>query len=175
MNRNSILIPALFMALLLATGACKPTEANYRVAYDAAQRHRTAAEATDSDLAALPLQNVNAPQYVSAGGIRFGLRRTALIAEGIQRAELKPYNVAVSAYRMRANAGDEAGRLRADGYDAFLLRDAADTYYVIAAACDSLPQAGAFIADFRKRYPDRRYIGLSGESLVLSPVPARNR
>lgn len=156
----------LFMLLVLFVG-CKPTEANYRKAYEAAKSKREAAE-REQMLPATGLQSDDGPQLrVIAGD-------SIYVSRGVFRGPKgeippAPWLLAVGTYKMHTNAEASVEALRAEGWKRALpMRDADDKWYAIAAGAPTLDSIRAVAADFRKKHPGYPYIGLPGSPVLIS-------
>lgn len=151
-----------FAGLLLA--GCKPTEKNYRSAYDAAQAKRQAAATADDGLLPVSvLESTDGPRRLNIGGTEIYTQAMALSG-----AELGTYNVAVGAYSMDTNAKALAEKLRGEGYaDACVALGSDSKIYVVAAHTDGLEDAAAVVAQFRNSHPGFPYSGLPGAPVVL--------
>lgn len=156
--------------LIIATG-CKPTEKNYREAYETAQNARRAVMQADADLGIPHLNAVDGPRRQAIGADSAFVRREALTLVGQGPAEgLMPYNVAVGKYKMRANALGDTEALRSNGYDAFVLADGKGEFYAVAVSCQSLNEAVGALRKFMSDHPGRPYVGLPSEPVIEIPL-----
>lgn len=154
------------VGLITTLSACKPTENNYRAAYQAALSKRDAA---NDDAASLGLVLEGQPQWQKVGTDSVMVLRQPLARLTQDSAPVKQYNVAVAAYSMRTNAAAHTERLIADGYDARMLKNGDNQYLAIAAQFDSIQPAVSFIARYMSRHPHDMYAGLPGRPVVEIP------
>ena len=158
-------------ALLIGAGAlsgCKPTEKNYKAAYDAAVAKRTAAASTADDLTdGHTMQREGGPRSEVLNGDTLMIRTERLTGFGAGAdAGVKRYNLVVASYKMPANAEAQAAALKADGWEARVLRTGSDTFYVVAAQSDNREDIAVKLKAFRKRYPKMQYVGMPDGPVV---------
>ena len=160
------------LACLAATGflgGCKPTEKNYKSAYDAAVSKRQASETLDTDLGipAGRLQRDGAPavRVVDGDSVLFIAEHLKFV-DG-EEHEKHRYNVAVGAYKMQTNCAAQVSDLFSKGYAAFGASNAAGMYYVIAGSFDNLQEAAAFDRIFRKKEVSHIYSGLPDAPVII--------
>lgn len=164
---NRLWICGLLLAGIVALSGCKPTEKNYKSAYDAAVAKRQA-EANDPDLN-LPAggyQKIGDPVMKVINGKSYpclGVRIKPL-SEGV---EMQPYNVAVSAYKMPTNCESQVKDLIAMGYPAFGAKTGDDRYYVIVGSYPSLEEAAAGVDAYMKKNKNAVYVGLGDSPVIL--------
>lgn len=161
------LLPLL---LLLLLAACKPTEANYRSAYDAALAKRNSVD-PDADILygnhklASPLGAV--PEVVGTDTI-LSLRAPATIINPSAEAEGNRYRTAVAFYRMERNAVDHARRLGLQGETGTAVAKLGDEkYLVIAHSAPSLAEGAAWTAAYMRSHPAGPWIGLTPPEPLL--------
>lgn len=146
---------------------CKPTEQNYKRAYDAAQQGRNQRPSTDSELGMPALTPIDAPRRQIIDTDSVYVRHEPLRIHGqAPQSGLLRINVAVGKYKMTANALSDVEALRRDGFDSFLLSDSSGEFYVIAGTANTLQEGVALLKSFKRRYPDRKYLGLPGEPVI---------
>lgn len=162
MDRRKILL-GMALAAVVLTG-CKPTEKNYRAAYDAAVSKR---EKVNESLAADGLISEDAPRKQMIDGEEFYFAVDGVKAEDETVAQ-RPVKVAVSVFKMPTNARSGAEALRAKGYQACAGKALGDKWYLIAGSFDSVADAAAFIREFKAKNPKFQYIGMG------TPVIIRN-
>ena len=159
------IMPVVVCLAALMLPACKPTEKNYRAAYEAAKSKREAAEA-EQMIPATGLLSDDGPElrvvegdtlYVSRDRLRFGAGETL---EGA-------FTVGVGIYRMDTNAKAQAEKLKEKGYDARALRTTGDRWYCTVGAFATVDEARAFIKEFRGSNRGYPYIGLPGAPVIL--------
>ncbi len=172
-------VPRFFVALLpllvllVGLAGCKPTENNYRAAYDAALGKRQSAEA-DKDLRGDGHQviSLDGPQRVKSspeeGAVEVWLDRQRLKPIGEGAPEPRPrYLVAVGVYSMGANAAALTERLRKDGLQAYPARAKDDRIWVVVPGGGTLAEAAATVEGLKGRYPEMPWTGLPGEPVVV--------
>lgn len=167
MNKRITQIFAL--TLLLAVGllaSCKPTENNYRQAYDAAKAKREAANA-EAMMPTTGLLNDDGTSLKIVNGDSLFVSKDRLRRDPEQPDILKTYNVAVGVYKMNTNAKAQAAALCEKGYDAHAVQTTGDRWYALAGGFDSLDEALDFIRGFKKKNPGYPYIGLPGSPVII--------
>ena len=163
MKLRDIYLIAAGAVLVMGMGACKPTEKNYRAAYDAAQAKRQAS-ATDDLIPAQGLQATDGPRLTTVGSSQIYTWSEPLKSDGL---ELGICNMAVALYSMDTNARSLTERLQAEGYKAGVVTNADGKFYVVAAVTPTLEKAVAAVAEFEKRHREFPSSGLPGAPLVL--------
>lgn len=160
----------------LALTACKPTEKNYRSAYDAAISKRQAEhDALEAD--GLIAEDAPRPIYMDGDTLYFANEIIEIDtdfaplkngnANDSQAPSLKALNVAVGVFKMNTNARSGASALREKGFDAFPVKSLGDKWYIIAGSGANLDEARAIIKDFKKKNPDYPFIGLGGHPVII--------
>lgn len=169
-NLNAILI----LLVLIAVSSCKPTEKNYKAAYDAALGKRESAMADiDVNLPAGSLQQVDGPHLKEVDGVKVYLLNRRLKPEvpGIPEMKLPGrYNVAVGTYKMNTNCIAQAEALKEEGYQAFAAKDTEGEYYTVAGSFLTLEEAVKFYQEYQSGN-NRVYVGLpSSPVIIFSPM-----
>lgn len=151
--------------LCLVAGAllcgCKPSEKNYRLAYETAQAK--AREGLDDDVYEAMLRD-ELPPLIHIMGDSVRVQRVNLnwfytpqSVDSGKSQEPLPYNLAVALYKMPVNARAHANDLAQEGYASCVMRSGTDKYYVIAARSGSLDSiahaSSAYIATHEPPYP----------------------
>jgi cell division protein FtsN len=165
LNRKNIAVAAALVVATLSFTGCKPTENNYRTAYETATKHKQEA-AVDEDI---DLTNVIMEDTPKRATTEYGdayVRYDLLSVYGDAPKKLSRFNVALGSYKMRANAESDAEQLRSSGYDAFIMQDGKSVLYVMAGSFDNINDAVAFLNEFKKKNPDRPYVGLPGDAVI---------
>ena len=163
--RKRILLPVVAVGALLLAAGCKPTEKNYRAAYDAALAKRTKAAA---EMAEFPqLTDETTPRLTPVGTDSVYTVHLRLKPLDTGELHIGQYKVAVAAYRMTANCASHVGDLAAKGYRAFMAEGPGGTFYAVAGSFDTLAEAAAFAVDFRSANPSNPYVGLPGQPVVV--------
>lgn len=157
----------LFLALLVSLGlcGCKPTERNYKQAYDSALAKRQKAEA-EAMIPATGLLSDEGPQQRIVGGDTLYVS-TERLRPVSSDEPIAPYNVAVAMYKMNTNAISMAADLKAKGYAAQALKSTGDRWFTVAGGFPTLETARKFNKKFRKENPSFRYIGLPGAPVII--------
>lgn len=155
-----------FVALLVCS--CKPTEQNYKSAYDAAMKKK-AQQSIGADGSVIELEDLSGPSQQIIGN------DTILIThEGVKAVEPSPapgegkIGVAISKFGMITNARMQASDLRSKEPDIFVAVDGDGNHYVVVARCNSLPDAVEIVNGFKKRHPDYPFIGLPGSPVTVT-------
>lgn len=166
---KKILIACAVCALMFA--ACKPTEKNYRAAYDVAIAKK---QAEQESLSADGLVAEDAPKarYIDGDTLYFANEIITVDKDFAPfkesgAADLKALNVAVGVFKMNTNARAGATALRSQGFDAFPVKAMGGKWYIIGGSFDNLDGARAFIKEFRAKNPDYPYIGLNGHPVLI--------
>ena len=105
---KKIAIPSLLVITLLLAAGCKPTEKNYKAAYDVALGKRKAVEAEMAEAAGgHEVISLDGPRRITAGGVEMNMvsefLRMADKDEPLPSPALR-YRVAAGRYRMPTNA-----------------------------------------------------------------------
>lgn len=152
--------------LLIASAGCKPTESNYKAAYDAAQKKRQAVDA-DMVLPAGGLQSIDGPRKrVVDGDSLYVVKEHLKFTGGLEKV-MHRWNVAVSAYKMPTNCAAQVSELYTKGYKAFSVENAEGRFYVVAGAFDTLEEAAVFAREYRATHKPSEFIGLPGEPMII--------
>lgn len=172
-RKSSILIRsavALASVALMLSGGCKPTEKNYRNAYDAAVAKREKANNELDDLlpAGSVLQDADGPLTMKINGrdVAYTRDRVKVEAEG-EGVPQGRYRVAVGLYTMSTNAEGQCARLRESGYDSYLAVNADGKHYLMIGAWDTPEEAADAAEAFAKRNKNFPYPGLKGEPVLF--------
>ncbi len=158
--KKSVLIAGIATIVLTS---CKPTEKNYRAAYDAAVGKR---EKVAESLAADGLVSEDAPRSrVIDGDTLYFVNEVVKADDGA--TPLSAFNVAVGVFKMNTNARSGALAMKEKGYDARAARALGDKWYIIAGSFDNMDDTRAFIKRFRRENPQYPYIGLYGNPVII--------
>ncbi|MDE6255610.1 MAG: SPOR domain-containing protein [Muribaculaceae bacterium] len=166
MNRKKFIYSIGVAAVIVILSGCKPTENNYRQAYDAAKAKREAANA-EAMVPATGLLSDDGISLKVIEGDSVYVSRDRLRRDPETPDVPKAYNVAVGVYKMNTNAKAQASALSEKGYDAHAVMTTGDRWYTVAGCFDSLDEARSFIKDFKKKNPGYPYIGLPGSPIVI--------
>ena len=159
------MVSAALVALTLI--ACKPTEQNYQAAYDAAIGKRQTVKAdVDSTLVMGSVQQIDGPQLREFEGTQIYVFNKRLRPEVKDESLPGSYNVAVGTYKMPTNCRAQVENLKAEGFDAFVAKDADDKYYSIAGSFSSLKEASALYNKLLEN-KNRVYIGFPDSPVII--------
>lgn len=151
------LAPVAALALLTGLAACKPSEKNYRLAYETAQQKARAGldEGVYEMMQAeeLPPFMRSATDSVRALAAPVIWQYTPQAVDSGRRLDPAPYNLAVGKYKMLTNARGQADNLAAAGWRSCILRTGEPVYYVVAAQSSSLDSIAAEARRYAREYP----------------------
>lgn len=156
------------VALLAMAAGCKPTEANYKAAYDSAVNKKKAEEAADADmmLPATGLQQFDAPRERTVGDVKVAVQTVPLKVYG-EGTEALRWNVAVARYKMPTNCSAQVDRLIRAGYKAFYAETPQGWFYVIAGSFGNIEEAASFAASYAEGKEPSVFIGMPGKPVLL--------
>ncbi len=160
----------ILVTVIMGITGCKPTEKNYKAAYDAAKAKREAAK-SDSDLALmLDGHTLDTSEGGSAvtdrAGDSYPQKAITLVFENEMDGE-GDYYLAVSSYSMPTNARAQAHDMDAKGDTVTVARDTDSKWYVIAGRSVDRTSAAAMAERFVGTHPGFSFIGLDGKPLIL--------
>jgi len=161
-----MIIPALTLMALTVT-SCKPTESNYRAAYDAAQEKRKAAADADMYLPAGGLQTIDGPSIRVVNGDSVYVTSERLRFEGGMENEMRRWSVAVAKYKMPTNCSSQTGNLLSEGYKSFFVRNSEGAYYVIAGSFETLGEAASFAHKYALGKKPSVFVGLPQAPVII--------
>ena len=151
--------------------SCKPTEKNYKAAYDAALGKREASTADmDLNLPEVAIQQFDGPQLKEVDG-----HKVYVLNKRIRPLEQNlslpgSYNVAVGTYKMSTNANAQSEALREEGFDAFAAKDVEGMHYTIVGSFPTLSEAVQFSEKYKKG-KNRVYVGFPDSPVIIySPL-----
>lgn len=167
MNRKNIIPLMLGLSGLLLLTGCKPTEKNYKAAYDAALSKRQAEKSDpDLNLPAGVYQRLDEPGKRDINGKSYPyqfVRLKPLDADWV----LDPYCVAVAVYKMPTNCQAQVHDLREAGFKAFGAKAADDRYYVFIAGYETIEDAAANVDKYVTKNKDAVYVGLPESPVII--------
>ena len=172
LNRHSL---PLLLAILLLMAACKPTEKNYKAAYQVALDKKAKEKAADEGLGLPQLISDEGPQNAVFAGVEMPVLRIPLSPWPKGETRIFPCNVAVARYLMQANAMSHCERLAEEGYGAYMLTDAKGNIYVCIAGAESGEAAAQKAAEYSGRHPGSTYPGIEEARPLLLEVTAGGR
>ena len=160
-----ICISAVVAALIFVS--CKPTEKNYKAAYDAAKAKREQA-AAEQMRPATGLMTDDGPKLrVIAGDTLFMSQERLRMPDGSRVPG--HWAVAVALFKMNTNARASAEALRDKGYDRAVAVNAPEgRHYALATTVSTLDSAKMAVGEFRTANPDYPYIGLPGAPVIIN-------
>lgn len=167
MNRRTFFLIAVAGFIL---AGCKPTENNYKAAYDkaydAARRH---AEEQSFSSEGVKLESLDAPriEIVDGDTLLVGSKRVRPFETADSLTGTGAFGIAIARYSMPTNARRHVTDLRKEYPQAFIAEDGDDNYYVMIRRIPSIPEAAEPIRIFRLSHPDYPYSGLSSRPLLL--------
>lgn len=164
------MMSAALVALMLVS--CKPTENNYKAAYDAALAKREAA-AKEQMLPATGLLSDDGPQLRIVDGDSVYVLKERVYPEG-ERKAVRGWSVAVGKYKMSTNAKADAETIRERLHRAGVtdslaraVRAATDRWYTLVGTYSTLDSARVRAAAFRKENPRYPYVGLPHSPILI--------
>lgn len=163
-----LLIPTA--ALLLLLGACKPSEKNYRLAYEAARdRERKSNEALGID-AGMLLSVDGAVATAVDGDTIYVQPLTVSVAEVPDSTSMGTGDrgVAIARHSMRANAASQLADLAGRNRGMFLARDGEGRWYVMLGRFSADREALQAIRLFGESNPGYPFVGLPGRPVVVT-------
>lgn len=162
---GSVILILCVLCCIAIFSSCKPTEKNYRSAYDAAIAKREKAN-SENMLPATGLLSVDGPRlHVVNGDTLYVLNeRLKGYPDSIR---LNEYNVAIAMFKMRTNASALASRLDA-GTERFIVAQGREgKWYTLAGSFDSLEKAIKAALNFKKEHWEYNYISLPGAPVII--------
>lgn len=159
----------LLPALLVGTTGCKPTEKNYRSAYDVAREKRDREERERADRQA-EMGMTDAAMVDHDGVSTFKIDGRDVYARHVNFARgdsVAPYAVSVATFRMSSNAEAMASDLVEGGVrDARALKSEERWFLVIGSAPTAAGALG-IMDGFTASRPDWQYVGQPGIMMII--------
>lgn len=148
------------MAALCAASlfvACKPTEKNYKMAYDRA-KEKARQGLTDAEYEMMTLNELPGYMHSPTDSVRAfteGLiwQYTPAAVDSGRKADPAAFNLAVGKYTMLTNAKAHADRLASDGWRSRIFRTGGAVYYVVVKMSNNLDTVAQAARDYVARYP----------------------
>ncbi len=168
MKSYNVIAIASIAAFSIFAAGCKPTEAGYKAAYDAAVGKR---EAVNADIKAEghKVVSMDAPRQTVSAGVRI-----RVISEYLSEASPDAlsddgrFRVAAGRYRMAANARAQVGDLKSSGFRrSRLMKDGKDQWYAVAGVYPTLEEAAACVDELQRKLRNESFVGLDGAPLVI--------
>lgn len=164
MNRNFVFAMAL---VCMCLAGCKPTEKNYKSAYDAALEKRQAAVADlGVEIDGTRLEQVDGAQLREVDGVSVYVLNERISPADFISELPGNYNVAVGKYKMITNSKSQSEVLQKSGLHAFPAKNSEDYYYTIAASFPSLTEAVEFYKNYQKN-EGNVFVGLPGAPIII--------
>lgn len=140
-------LPFLTIALALSVFSCKPKESAFKAAYEQAQE-------TPKTEAPAPVAPVNKPTTdTHRGGAIQKEKIEAVHTQDVKKLYL--YNVVVGSFMNKTNASALQEFLVAEGFNAFLAKNEAGMYRVIASSFADRNSAETSRDAIKRSYPSR--------------------
>lgn len=166
MRKRTLSILLTLSGCLVLTG-CKPTEKNYKAAYDVALAKRQAEQSDpDMNLPGSDYQRLDAPQTKKIGDKEYNYQFVRLNPLD-DSVTMNPYNVAVSVYKMPTNCEAQVSDLKEAGYKAFGAKSGDDKYYVMIGSYSTLEDATAAVDSYVKKNKNAFYVGLDDKPVIV--------
>lgn len=164
-SKLNIFVSAAIVALTFI--ACKPTEKNYRDAYDAALAKRQEVAAQQMRPATGLLSDEGPQRRIIGNDTVFVSVETLRTLDGKNLPG--HFALAVGVFKMDTNAKAAAADLAEAGYsEAKAAKGREGRIYTLALAGNSLDSIKAASLKFKKDFPDYPYVGLPGAPVIIS-------
>lgn len=169
LKMKKIIFQGLLLLALAGVTSCKPTENNYRAAYDTAQGKLSASAAADADMGipAGALQTIGGPSLHVVNGDSVYVTSERIRFEGGLENELREWSVAVAKYKMPTNCASHTDALQSEGYKSFFVRNTEGAYYVIAGSFHTLDEAAAFAVAYAGKKAPATFVGLPHAPVII--------
>lgn len=153
---------AVIVGMLTLLSACKPTEKNYKAAYDAAKVKRQESLVDRGVTGLLQSDDSYSIRVVGGDSVWVGHDYVSLRnADDTRPSGVDGrYGVAVAAFRMPTNARAMTADLRSAGHGAWTAVDGRGKWYVLADLYPDLQQAASGARSFAADRPSYIYVGL---------------
>lgn len=147
---------------------CKPTEKNYKSAYDAALEKRAEA-VREQMIPATGMMSVDGPQMKVVAGDTIFIQRDRF-RDFENKNMPAPWAVAVGVYSMDTNAKASLKSLSEAGWDmeTTVVKAPGTKNYAVVAFAPTLDECIAISKKFQEKFPDYHYIGLPGAPVLLA-------
>lgn len=172
MKKSSLIIIVCAFGLTMLFDSCKPTEQNYRAAYEAAQNKQQRIK-EESDTDSLTLMTDDTPPRKTVGDKSAYVSQEPVTLYGDAEKTAPTFNVAVAKYKMTANAQSHQERLIQKGLQSYLLATPKGEFYVVAASFPTMAEAVTYAAEYKEKNPGLPFAGLPGEPVVIIPLSIR--
>ena len=148
----------LMLALMLCgIVGCKPSEKNYRAAYEKTMARDSLRTDFDQTIYGRYRRQVRDIELTNANGDTVEARTMRVVVTqngGGVKESLKKYCVVVAEFKQLLNANSMRTRFNDGGYPgAFVVHTAEPFYYVLAGSFDNLSDAESLVATLRQKSP----------------------
>lgn len=155
----------IFMTTLIG---CKPTEANYKSAYDSALQKREQA-AKEQMRPATGLLSDDGPQLRILNGDSIYVDHVRLLREDGSHFSNGKWAIAVGKFKMDTNAKSSAKAIVEKGFpEAVMAKASGGRYFTIIAVVENLDSARMESTKFQHIFPNYPYIGLPGKPILIN-------
>lgn len=177
MNRKYPLMLLTALIFAICMGSCKPTEKNYKSAYDKAME-KARQGLSDYEYEQMVLNDLPPYKHTATDSLRvfsesIMWQYSPASVNGGEQVTPARYNLAVGKYSMLTNAKGHADRLSADGWKAVVLRNGEPIYYVVVKMSEDLDTVAAAAHEYVARYP-HGVVSLH-EPMAVSPLMVRGK
>lgn len=152
--RDKIFLLATVFCVALSIVSCKPTENNYRAAYDAAQGKRHIVD-TDADILNSGKLEETEPEADKPKGFKVETRRSNNVEDD------DVYMFVIARYGMSTNAEAHSAALREKGLASQAVSLGDEEWYVAAASFPDEESAQEFGKKYEASHPRETWIGLA--------------
>lgn len=156
--RNHLILPFLTLLLL---AACKPTEKNYRNAYEKAySASQRKAQEENVSFSGGKLEKIDGPrtEVIDGDTLYIGQELVRLLEPQDSLTQGK-VGIAIARYSMPTNAKRHAEEMKKEYPEAFVSTDGHDNYYVMIKRVPGVNEAISPVRIFTETHPGYRYIG----------------
>lgn len=158
------------MCLMALAAACKPTEKNYRQAYEAAKAKREYVD-PDADLmmGGHKLLDEESSNWKVLGTDTLEIRHFYMKPVGVEKWPNEgPYRLAVAMFKMNTNANSLLADIKKrTTQHPVVATDSKDRHYIIAGSATSIDSLAQVLATFKKENPGFSFIGMTPEKPLI--------
>ena len=161
-----IIITGVVLGAMALTG-CKPTEKNYKAAYDSALAKREAAVREQMLPATGMLSDDGPQQRIVAGDTVYVLKERILKLDGTPVPG--KWAVAVGMFKMDTNAKSGAEQLAREGFpEAIPAKATGGRYFTLVATASTIDSARLESKRFMEKHKSYPYVGLPGAPVLIN-------
>lgn len=154
-------------ALLMLYG-CKPTEKNYKAAYDAAMSKQPVVDdALEVDVEDLITVDGGRKETINGVTLLF-IPETVKPTDSDNAKGEGGVGVAIGKYDMPTNARSQAKMLSETEPEAQVCTNGKGTYYVVVKRVGNSAEAADYISGFKQRHPGYPFVGLDGLPAIVT-------